>query len=293
MKKPITPAIFSDKVFGDTEKFMDHLQKKQSSKDIELDVGYNEPEYVTDISIFDYIMAQRLDIVPFRSEAVYYDWCGYVAVSVPTIRKFIKFCCTHDARQLINSVPVHQNLFYDISLDLTDFFVALFIQPQPYRVCCMQWDSYEELYSAYRGKTERRKTERDYVENRLGRIDNSYSRQNACAEWMSSVETTGTRLLHFLNAFPDSHTNPYDNSVIHPIYLGGKKPFGDDCRKNPKCYSMFTSDCGKLDAFEDKARGNYCMDRETWISTAIGLLNSASYPELKTSETFFSDLFSI
>ena len=142
--------IFNERIFGclDCVKHISNLEQSE-----EPECTGNEVDYlIDDISIFDYILGNRLNFFPFVPDRVFHDWMGYENVSIRTLQKIYTGSTTVD--ELVRGIPVHQDLFFTMhDITLLDFFVALCIPPQPYRILCMQWDSFYELYKVHNGQT--------------------------------------------------------------------------------------------------------------------------------------------
>lgn len=271
---PINSNIFSDKIFGDQSELMKRLKTQN--------LDYDEPEYsedmfVENITVFDYILGNKLDILPFDGDRIYYDWLGYDTTSTTTIREFYKFISEHTISQIVNSVPVHQDLFLDMNIDKSSFFMAFCIPPQAYKICDTQWDAYLWIYLMQCEKTSsfdnllspsaEMINPDDYIDiacayNRFTAFINSAYRkrpyQCCCSESSPPV--------------PEASVHLYAN-LYNACWLFTSKIGINDWRYG-RVYGVY-------------GRGENCL----YTSVDPRELTPAAYPNLKVGTSFFSDVY--
>lgn len=272
---PINTNIFSEKIFGDKSELVKRLKNHEQN--------YDEPEYtegmpVENITVFDYILGNKLNILPFDENRIYYDWLGYDITSTVTIREFYNFIGSHTILQLLESVPVHQDLFLTMSIDASSFFMAMCIPPQAYKICDTQWDAYLWIYLTQCEKT--------------SSIDNLLSHPSA--EMIDSDDYIDIACAY------DRYT-----SFIRSAYE--RRPYNQCCSESSPpvpeasaslyanlynaCW-LFTSKIGINDWRYGRVYGVY-GEGENRLQSSFDLrtIIPAAYPNLKVGASFFSDVY--
>lgn len=271
--------IFDARIFGRNSDFSKYAAGIKSLDSAEEDDVWVDGDYEYIITIFDYILAQRLDLVPFDEDHIAYDWMGFSTVGTVTLNKFYKTVCGRTYSDIVNNCVVHGDIFNDARLDVREFFLALTIPPEPYKVCCMQWDAYIELF-------------RSMYDTLSSDSNNFYLLLDM------NVRSNANRILW---AFPVMHTM-HDINLIQEFQSSPMTPYArcmpdysavneSDWRRRYLVipYAML-SELGGLDLYFNRVPGPYETNRSIW-SANVGRLPVSTYPMLYVGETFFSDVY--
>ena len=264
--------IFDERIFGRRSEFSDIASGKRKVPDEEPDWG--EGCVNINITIFDYILAQMLNLVPFSDKRVFYDWTGFNTTSTVTSRKVYNTFEHSSLSDLVHNTLVHEDLFYDAVLDISSFFVGLFFPSEPYKVCCLQWESYIEIYW--------------YI------YDTIHKENFDCER-----TTTPGQMIH-VYCSPNIHTglDILDDQDLYSILCSQSWDAIRMSRANKNttsiyAYYILTSELGNLDVYFGQAKGPYINDHDIWTAFDIGSITPAAFPALRVGESFFSDIYGL
>lgn len=265
-----TAEIFDPRIFKYTEDVLEHMA------DPELKELWRGEIELCDISVFDYVMAQRLNLVPFDQDRVFSNWLNYLSMGIPTASRMRQILYSETPLQLILSVPVHQDLFREVSVNFSNFYIAFFMQPEPYKICCMQWDAYYQLYLTSANM---------FTEDSDCYYTVTHSTSNTSREWYARY--TNPSILRDTSAY-------YDMCILccqncNPIDLL------EDVSSSCYHWAYVTSDIGKRD-FQEGLIYNTGEYREAhglaMVSfPSVATVTPACFYKLRMGESYFEDIF--
>lgn len=262
--------IFNERIFGNNPEFLKYVAGDHSIfDDDDSSIILDKP--TMSISIFDYLLMQRLCMLPFETDKAVYDWFGFVAVGEVTVDKWVQKHAGHTYQHMLDGCVVHEDLFNDMNVDVSYLFLALTIPPEPYKELCMQWDDYIELF---RSQYATMSKDPGVYLNHLDGSSHGFHTHAHYHLWVTAPAV--------LEDAPEKHRilryGPTIPTMINIPEFNANIP-----------YTMI-SNLGIVDVYLDTAIGPYDNTNMTiWLSGPS--VNPAVYPRRYVGETFFSEVY--
>lgn len=284
MRNHTFPPIFSEKVFGRNALFSEITTGKEP-------IPEEEPHMEDDddgvsgkgVSVFDYLLGQKFGIIPFRNnDCVYFDWLGYQTVGSLTLNAFCDKYGAGCIQDICDDAVVHEGCFYEFGdIDLTRVFAALFISPEPYSVCCMQWDAYMKLFTfAYDTR------------------NTPISEYASCTmEGIRRMTTDIHKWLRIRRVYCDREAcgvvNPSEAHTQNQDYLSCRDIMQENVQWTLCGPANFTSNFGLRDLYQHSVTntGQYAGSCISIESPDVVLALPAAIPDLRIGPSFFSDVY--